>query len=89
MRRFTNYREHRERGLGRRPWNQNGIQKLYINGVENITGTYAGGIVINDNSTSSESVIGERDFEGSIDDVRIYNRVLSGAEIQGLYNGGQ
>jgi len=26
------------------------------------------------------------DFQGSINDVRVYNRALSGAEIQALYN---
>jgi hypothetical protein len=30
----------------------------------------------------------EQFFNGSLDDVRIYNRALSAAEISSLYNGG-
>jgi hypothetical protein len=41
-------------------------------------------------TTSTELVVGQRggvdDFEGSIDDIRIYNRALNLAEIQALYH---
>ncbi len=65
------------------------IAKIYINGIIIDTKT----IVL---STSLTSLgIGsqgfstyEGKFKGSIDDVRIYNRTLNGAEIQALYNEG-
>ncbi len=69
--------------------------KLYINGVLQ-TNT-----VVTDNLSASikatrNLLIGARDstaptqfLNGSIDDVRIYNRALTGAEIQRLYNGGR
>ena len=67
-----------------------GAQNLYTNGVLVTNSAVAGNIVylngrkwwFGGDSTGS-SVI-----PGGIDDVRIYNRALSGAEIQQLFNGG-
>ena len=41
------------------------------------------------NSGSNQMRIGQTSFSGVIDDVRIYSRVLSAAEIQALYSGGK
>ena len=50
--------------------------------------TYSPGVQLNSALTASNSPvnIGTNGFNGQIDDVRIYNRVLSAAEIQALYN---
>lgn len=66
-----------------------GVIKLYQNGVE-IAGTYTGSALDATNALSVQ--IGTRRgsaaefFDGSIDDVRIYNRALSATEITQLYN---
>jgi hypothetical protein len=39
-----------------------------------------------DNSPSQNPAVGARKFKGSIDDVRIYNRALSAAEVKALYD---
>jgi hypothetical protein len=68
---------------------------LYINGVDDgatvYSGTVPASLFIN---TSEHVVIGDTvngsfaNFNGQIDDVRIYNRALSAAEIAALYGGG-
>jgi len=66
---------------------------FYINGVatgETFTGT-GGGAFVSDADDSF--IIGNnpglgRTFDGLIDDVRVYNRALSAAEIQALYKSG-
>jgi hypothetical protein len=65
---------------------------LYLNGTE--TGYYATingtGTKISDaaNPLSINDGTGNREFNGMIDDVRIYNRVLSASEIQAVYTQG-
>ncbi|QQS39311.1 DUF2341 domain-containing protein [Candidatus Woesebacteria bacterium] len=64
--------------------------KIYANGVE-IPSTQSGTIPSSINDNAGETVIGADDsaanyFDGHIDDVRIYNRTLSPADIQNLYN---
>jgi len=59
--------------------------RLYINGIENATPVaYAGPIAAN---TSDLTIggIATRYYKGQMDDVRIYNRALSAAEITQLY----
>ncbi len=62
-----------------------GVTKLYINGVMVSSKTYVPGSIT---SISGNPVIGAGNgyFNGLIDDVRIYNRPLSAAEIQAMYN---
>ena len=67
---------------------------LYIDGIQDGTNT-AGG-TIGDLSNTIGFKIGRSDhsagpyyFPGSIDDVRIYNRVLTAAEVLSLYNQGR
>ena len=61
--------------------------RFYLNGVEDATPASGSGNMTN-NSANLE--IGRRDdgyyFPGKIDDVRIYNRALSAADIQTIYN---
>ncbi len=60
---------------------------LYKNGAlvgtGTISGTYTNGTA---NARFGERADGSNDYDGKIDDVRIYNRLLSGGEISGLYN---
>jgi hypothetical protein len=66
------------------------ILKIYINGTLNQFVSYAGGVGM---PASFSSVIGALgnyhagSFRGSLDDVRVYNRALSAAEIAAMYNG--
>jgi len=68
--------------------------KLYLNGADN-SGTLSGGPVTGSikNSTAN-ALIGARSggstegFNGTLDEVRIYNRALTAAEISALYNSG-
>lgn len=57
--------------------------KMYVNGIEAATKTFSGTIESSTNplQIGANSIWGEH-FEGLIDDVRLYNRVLSQAEIQ-------
>jgi hypothetical protein len=68
-----------------------GTSKFYINGdLDNTDNTVTGTFT----ATTYDMYIGRRgndtaeNFNGQIDDVRIYNRVLSDGEIAELYNGG-
>ena len=71
----------------------NGItQSLYVNGVLAATSTVTSGN-IGYSSSSDIAAIGNltglsstRYWDGKIDDLRIYNRALSAAEVQALYN---
>lgn len=63
---------------------------MYINGILD-NGTLSGTIpAIQHNSTVSVNIgrrsAGNRPFDGTLDEVRIYNRALSSAEILSLYN---
>lgn len=69
----------------------NNIQKIYVDGVEKGSTAYTQSIsyaglgsytFIGRHGNSS----GNYDFNGVIDDVRVYNRALSAQEIQDLYN---
>jgi Concanavalin A-like lectin/glucanases superfamily len=64
------------------------VQKIYVNGVlegtENTHGTSTAGV---------QTVIGNKydfsaSFDGTIDDVRVYNRALNATEVADLYNNG-
>jgi prepilin-type N-terminal cleavage/methylation domain-containing protein len=67
-----------------------GNAMLYINGVVDATSTatinYAGSPYSPNFGKLSNS---QQYFNGLIDDIRIYNRALSAAEITALYNGGK
>ena len=62
--------------------------KIYVDGVEDISASYAPFTI---GTTSGNLVIGAlgtiQRFNGAIDDLRIYGRTLSGAEIIGLIDG--
>jgi len=63
--------------------------RVYLNGTEVGTGSYSGSI-----STSSAAVglanqpsgAGDRGFDGRLDEVAVFDKALSGAEISGLYS---
>ena len=65
--------------------------QLFVNGASDGTATTA----TNPNGTNQTTAIGQMGaqatafFKGSIDDVRIYNRVLTVAEVKRLYNIGR
>jgi hypothetical protein len=68
---------------------------FYVNGVERDTVTHTtGGLVNTDDqyqigaSTSSGSSALTFPFNGKLDDIRVYSRVLSGDEITAIYNTG-
>lgn len=64
--------------------------RLYVNGVQEGTPTTAGSTSVIDNYYLgySDQVV-DSYLDGSIDDVRIYNRALSATEIANLYNVGK
>ncbi|MBI9018048.1 MAG: hypothetical protein JEZ07_12400 [Phycisphaerae bacterium] len=57
---------------------------LYVNGI-NENGSYSGTGGELQYSTTGHSFIGDADLDGSIDDVRIYDRSLSYADVSTLY----
>ncbi|HHE76769.1 MAG TPA: prepilin-type N-terminal cleavage/methylation domain-containing protein [Candidatus Parcubacteria bacterium] len=57
--------------------------KLYANNKIVCTSSYSG--IIIDSSNPSSIYIGNNDFYGKIDNVRIYNQALSSSQIQQLY----
>jgi hypothetical protein len=69
-----------------------GGTELWIDGVSEATG--AGPATIGNNGTPTNLFIGanpesaNRDFNGGIDDVAIWSRVLTPGEISNIYNGG-
>ncbi|MGC9603624.1 MAG: LamG domain-containing protein, partial [Minisyncoccia bacterium] len=65
----------------------NGTLRLYINGVigKEVSATRTSSFPNYDIGADGPS---SRTFYGSIDNVRIYNRALSAAEIQAIYNAG-
>jgi len=62
--------------------------KLYINGIVKNQNTYAGDIPSLVGQNLLLGGIGGQFFSGSIDEVRIYNKALSQAEISDLYGAG-
>jgi hypothetical protein len=67
--------------------NSGKIHTLYRNGAQTASSSNAGTISDTANILRiAQSVLGSGSFNGVIDDVRIYNRVLSSQEIQKLYN---
>lgn len=68
--------------------------KIYLNGAEVTYTTTIDGVgdLVSDSSSSMQignNTGGSRSFDGSIDDVRIYNRALSADEVRALYNSGK
>jgi len=71
-------------------WNSGEAPKLYINGqLDNPT--YAAPAIGGTLSGITDLIVGkgqrvEESWDGNIDDVRIYNRAVSAAEVMGLFN---
>jgi prepilin-type N-terminal cleavage/methylation domain-containing protein len=64
------------------------LASLYVNG--SIAATSTGAYIGNTNTLGLANYnFGYSSFAGLLDDVRIYNRALSTAEIQAMYNGGK
>jgi prepilin-type N-terminal cleavage/methylation domain-containing protein len=64
-------------------WTKNGSTNvIYLDGV-NVTGSLTNITMV---STVTQVYLGSTGFPGLIDDARIYNRALSAADIQALYN---
>jgi hypothetical protein len=67
-----------------------GTGMIYVNGVLAGTNNNMGGNVTSGNLLRiGYPVSSEYYFQSFIDDVRIYNRALSAAEIAAMYNGGK
>ncbi|MDP3070204.1 MAG: LamG-like jellyroll fold domain-containing protein, partial [Opitutaceae bacterium] len=67
--------------------------KIYVNGVETGYATTTNGVGTRGNDATASAFIGNNDtgvrtFDGALDDVRIYNRVLTASEIQAVYRAG-
>jgi hypothetical protein len=60
-----------------------GERKMYLNGVADGSNSPTG---VLDTTTSDTKIGGSPYFKGIIDDVRIYNRVLSSSEVSDLYD---
>ena len=70
-------------------WSSNGVTRLYVNGevgAEN-TNSYSGALAVNDywRVGTDDYSTGARTFHGLIDDVALWDRALSEAEVQELY----
>ncbi len=66
----------------------NGVTKtIYVDGALDNSVAYSGALNSNTTSVKIGSSVGIGDYLGQIDDVRIYNRVLSASEVKALYNG--
>jgi hypothetical protein len=68
--------------------------KLYINGAEVSYGATTDGAGSRLSDSAYDVVVGnwksaDRPFNGTLDDVRVYNRALSASEVQQLYNLGK
>jgi prepilin-type N-terminal cleavage/methylation domain-containing protein len=61
------------------------VAKLYVNGLQVATTSVAGSVLAHAAEIGASNGTG-MSVNGLIDDVRIYNRALSAAEIQALYN---
>ncbi|OGB77020.1 hypothetical protein A2476_01365, partial [candidate division CPR3 bacterium RIFOXYC2_FULL_35_7] len=68
-------------------WGSNGL-KLYVDGIQKGSNTYTGAWTGNNifYIGTVQTYAGINDFNGQIDEFRIYNRALSYTEIQQLYN---
>jgi hypothetical protein len=65
--------------------------RIYINGSLNNTLTFAGGptVLLSGGMRLGSWSSGGRDLDGAIDDFRMYNFALTGAQVQQLYNNPQ
>ena len=63
-------------------------QKLYVNGELDNTLAWSGSFTINSGAMLGRDIEGGQYFNGSMDDIRIYNRVLSAEEVELLYHEG-
>lgn len=61
--------------------------KIYLNGVQNVSQAYSSDITYSGNTLIGGTGVADYAFNGSIDEVRIYNRALTASEVAGLYNG--
>ncbi|MBI5289073.1 MAG: LamG domain-containing protein, partial [Chloroflexi bacterium] len=66
------------------------VNKLYVDGIEVASRIRAGGINVSTRKTliGREDSTVPRNFDGRIDDARIYGRALSGAELSALHAAG-
>jgi hypothetical protein len=67
---------------------QSGTQKIYINGVERASKALTGNLSTNNLpfQIGQDQGFAGRFWNGRIDEVRVYNRALSQAEVQGIMN---
>ena len=66
---------------------QSGVAYIYINGVQESSGAATGNVTVARNAMVGRNPDNTypRYFNGKVDDVRVYNRALSAAEVKQLY----
>lgn len=65
-----------------------GAQSIYIDGVERGTATFTGGLLTNTDPLligTDINFVGSRNFNGPIDEVKIFNRALTVTEVNAIY----
>lgn len=72
-------------------WNTSGEHTIYVNGVQDVSSTLSNFTSINSTSNimltiGAETSSASRYFNGTIDEVLMYNRSLSATEINNIYN---
>jgi hypothetical protein len=65
----------------------NGERVLYINGVADNQDSPSGGLNVMGEKTTIGGWTNSSYFSGTIDDIRVYNTILGGAEILAIYQG--
>jgi hypothetical protein len=65
-----------------------GSQKLYVDGVQVASGTATGSAMANTNGVfvGHSTLAGRVNFNGLLDDVRLYDSALTAAQVRGLFN---
>jgi hypothetical protein len=69
-------------------WGSGG-QKLYINGNQDASSTYTGGVDGSSTTTmlcNDPNAVSTRGFDGTVDEVRFYNKALAASDIASLMN---
>lgn len=68
-------------------WDTDGTLKIYYDGAEVTTDTFGTSLCQSTTEVAiGNGIVGNQGFNGSIDDVRLYSRILTAEEVESLYN---